>query len=284
MTTPRRPISALFTTFLAAMTLILVPQGAARADVFTGTFEDQNPGVNTFRNNFMPATGFTTGGFSLNNNFNTAFSVWSGFSVSSKVDNTFGGDDFSHEYGAYAPLGAQGTGSGGSATYGVAFNFSRGDAFINLPAGARPFSIDITNTTYAAQAIVEGDSFTNHPGFIPGDFFRLDVLGFSGPNGTGTQIGSVPFYLADYRGSSLQLVSNWTTLSLTSLAGASSLAFNLTSTDVGQFGMNTPAFFAVDNVVAVTAAPEPASVILMGVGVGIGLTVWARRAKSSIDS
>src|SRR5262249_44697748 len=150
-----------FAAFLAAMILILVPQGAARADVFTGTFEDQNPGVNTFRNNFLPATGFTTGGFSLNNNFNTTFSVWSGFSVCSTVDNAFGGIEFSHEYGAYAPLGAQGTGAGGSATYGVAFNFSQGDAFINLPTGARPFSIDLTNTPYAAQSIVQGDSFAH---------------------------------------------------------------------------------------------------------------------------
>ena len=128
MMTPMRPISSFFAALLAATAIILVPPSSARADVFTGTFEDQNPGINTFRNNFLPATGFTTGGFSLNNNFNTTFGVWSGFSVSSKVDNAFGGNDFSHEYGAYAPLGAQGTGSGGSATYGVAFNFSRGDA------------------------------------------------------------------------------------------------------------------------------------------------------------
>src|SRR5262245_64956294 len=84
--------------------------GSARGDLVVGTFEDQNPGPNTFKNDFRPANGFTTGGFSLNNNFDPAFGVWSGFSVSSKVDNTFGGSDFSHEYGAYAPLGASGTG------------------------------------------------------------------------------------------------------------------------------------------------------------------------------
>jgi Domain of unknown function (DUF4465) len=37
------------------------------------------------------------------------------------------------------------------------------------------------------------------------------------------------------------LLGNWTTVSLSPLAGATSLAFSLTSTDVGPFGMNTPA-------------------------------------------
>ena len=101
-------------------------------------------------------------------------------------------------------------------------------------------------------------------------------------NGTGSQVGDVPFYLADFRGATPQLVSNWTTVNLSSLAGAKSLAFTLTSTDVGAFGMNTPAFFAVDNLVAVSpvAVPEPSIVVLCGLGVGsAGLYHLARRTR-----
>jgi hypothetical protein len=252
---------------------------SARGDLVIGTFEDQNPGPDTYKNDFRPTNGFTTGGFSLNNNFDPTFGAWSGFAVSSKVDNMFGGPhDYNHEYGAYAPLGASGTGSGGSATYGVAFNFSQGDALINLPSGVSPYSIDVTNTTYAAQAITQGDDFAT--AFQKkGDYFRLDILGFTGPNGTGTQVGDVPFYLAnfpDVPGSTLQLVSNWTTVNLTPLAGARSLAFTLTSTDVGDFGMNTPAFFAVDNITGVTAVPEPSVLVQLGF-VLAGLGVLVRR-------
>lgn len=268
--------AVVFSALVLGSALGFHPGGSALGAFVTGTFEDQNPGANTFKNDFRPDDGFTTGGSFLNNDYNPTFGSWSGFSVSSKVDNTFGGSDFSHQYGAYAPLGADGTGADGSATYGVAFNFSRGDALINLPSGADPYSIDVTNTTYVAQAITQGDSFAR--AFRQGDYFRLDILGFSGLNGTGNQLGDVPFYLADFRGSSLQLVSDWTTVSLSSLAGAQSLAFTLTSTDVGDFGMNTPAFFAVDNITGVTAVPEPSSVILIGIGLA-GLCLFPRRLR-----
>lgn len=274
----RRQRAVLFSASLVGMALVLLPPGVARGALVIGTFEDQNPGSNAFKNDFRPTNVFITGGFSLNNSFNPTFGSWSGFSASSKVDNAFGGSDFSHQYGAYAPLGANGTGSGGSATYGVAFNSSQGSAFINLPSGVDPSSIDIANTTYVAQSIMQGDSFAR--AFRQGDFFRLDILGFSGLNGTGTQVGDVPFFLADFRGSSLQLVGDWTTVSLTTLAGARSLAFNLTSTDVGQFGMNTPAYFAVDNVTGVTAVPEPSGVVLCGLGIGLaGLYSLRRRMR-----
>ncbi len=278
----------LFTVILAGMALVLPSPRGARAGLVTGTFEDQNPGPDTFNNDFSSTNSFMTGGFTLNNNFEQfpAFSFWSGFSVSSSLDNTFvkNDSDFSHEYGAYAPLGANGTGSGGSATYGVADNFSQGDAIINLPAGTTPFSIDITNSTYAADSIVFGDSFTGGP-FVQGDFFRLDILGYSDMNGGGTQVGDIPFYLADFRGSSLLLVSNWTTVDLSSLIGAESLEFTMTSTNSGMNGINTPAFFAIDNIVAQTAdaaVPEPSTIVLGAIGLGmIGGYSLVRRGRAS---
>lgn len=274
----QRPVIFSAAILVGAILVVLPPLSVARGDFVTGTFEDQYPGPNTYKNDFQPANGFTTGGFSLNNNYDPTNGSWSSFSVSSMVDNTFGGNDLSHQYGAYAPLGANGTGAGGSATYGVAYNFSQGDAIINLPSGVNPYSIDITNTTYTAQSITQGDQFAR--AFHQGDYLELNILGFSGLNGTGTQVGDVPFFLADFRGSTLQLVSNWTTVSLITLSGAESLEFNLTSTDVGQFGVNTPTYFAVDNITGVTLVPEPSSVILCIIGVGsAGLCYLHRRMR-----
>ncbi|HKK78414.1 MAG TPA: DUF4465 domain-containing protein, partial [Phaeodactylibacter sp.] len=44
------------------------------------------------------------------------------------------------------------------------------------------------------------------------------------------------------------IVEDWTYLELSSLGNADSLLFTLSSTDNGQFGMNTPAYFCIDNI------------------------------------
>ena len=62
---------------------------------------------------------------------------------------------------------------------------------------------------------------------------------------------SVDFYLADYRfadNSEDYIVKDWTFVSLEALGDVDSLLFSLTSTDNdSMFGMNTPAYFCMDN-------------------------------------
>ncbi len=81
------------------------------------------------------------------------------------------------------------------------------------------------------------------------DWFLLTVQGWDESD---QLLGEVEFYLADYRfeDSSLDyVVDEWAEVDISSLKDAASLSFKLTSSDVGQFGMNTPAYFAVDNLV-----------------------------------
>ena len=63
-----------------------------------------------------------------------------------------------------------------------------------------------------------------------------------GPNMESNLTGhlSLVFFLAF-------LIFSWTTVDLTPLGNARYLLFDLNSSDVGQFGMNTPAYFAMDN-------------------------------------
>ncbi|MEL7532419.1 MAG: DUF4465 domain-containing protein, partial [Bacteroidota bacterium] len=61
---------------------------------------------------------------------------------------------------------------------------------------------------------------------------------------------SVDFYLADYRftdNTQDYIVKDWVWLDLTSLGDADSLLFGLSSSDTGVSGMNTPAYFCIDN-------------------------------------
>ena len=77
-----------------------------------------------------------------------------------------------------------------------------------------------------------------------------------------TSLGTVDFKLADYTVTE-ELVTDWTFIDLTSLGtNVSKLAFSLSSTDNGPWGMNTPSYFAMDNL-TVAAVPEPATITLL---------------------
>ena len=123
-----------------------------------------------------------------------------------------------------------------------------------------------------------GDGFATP--FTTGSYIELKIFGWSGLNGTGTQVGNeIDFYLANYTSASSLPLDVWTLVNLSSLAGAQSLTFDYASSDVGEFGINTPEYFAMDDLTLNTSVPEPSSAVLALTGLGImGLTVAHRRS------
>ena len=211
-------------------------------------FEDLTLQPESFNNGSDGSGGFTTNGAFFNNNFNFDFGSWSGWSYSNTTDTTTPG--FVNQYSSFA-----GGGANSSSNYGVAFTFNAGDATIDLPDGYSLESARITNTTYAALSIENGDSFAKQFGGESGndpDFFLLTITGLD--NG-GNSVGEVDFYLADYRfedNSQDFIVNDWEFVDLSSLDGATQLSFELTSSDNDPvFGLNTPAYFALDNLILV---------------------------------
>ena len=117
----------------------------------------------------------------------------------------------------------------------------------------------VTNTTYAALSMRDGDAFAKKFGGESGDDRDFFLLTIEGRDDEGDSVGSVEYYLADFRfddNSRDYIVDQWTMVDVSSLAGATQLEFSLSSSDVGQFGMNTPAYFAVDHIVLSDAESE----------------------------
>lgn len=189
--------------------------------------------------------GFSAGNIFLPNSYNPNFNSWSGWAISASTDVTTPG--FMNDLSAIT-----GEGYDGSTTYAVSFATSGSIMKLTGPAmGGQVSGMYVTNGTYPYLSMLDGDGFAKKFGGETGDdpdFYLLTIKGFSGGQLTGD---SVDFYLADYRfadNSQDYIVDEWTWVDLTSLGNIDSLQFNLSSTDVGMFGMNTPGYFCVDNV------------------------------------
>jgi hypothetical protein len=177
--------------------------------------------------------------------FGAAYGYWAeGWAISNQYDTLTQASDYSTQlYSAKEVLSLT------DSNFAVGTQGSR----IVLTGSAIGKSVSgffITNSTYAYNSMKLGDSFAKKFGGASGndpDFFKLVVKKYQG--GT-LGSDSVEFYLADYRfadNSQDYLVKQWTWVDLTSLGNADSLEFTLRSSDAGSFGINTPAYYCIDN-------------------------------------
>ena len=104
----------------------------------------------------------------------------------------------------------------------------------------------VTNTTYAALSMKTGDSFNKAFSYEAKSWFALTASGYKAD---GTLTSSVVFYLADFRTESAGgIVTEWTKVDLSTLGEVNKIVFNLHSSDSSNYGMNTPSYFAIDDI------------------------------------
>ena len=268
---------------LAALTCNLFLLCSLSAIASVATFDDLSLAPESYWNGSDGSGGFTSGNVFFPNAYDPSWGSWSGFSYSNMTDTTTRG--YTNQYSAIT-----GKGVNGSANYGVSYHMLDwmngtyetipnvvsliGDNYNTTISG-----LYVTNTTYAYYSMLEGDSFSKKFGGDTGDdpdWFMLSIKGI-GENGGYT--GEVNFYLADYRfdDNSLDyIVNEWTWVDLTSLGNVVGLKFSLMSSDVGPYGMNTPAYFALDDLNGNAPVPIPGAVWLLGAGL---VGVWGIRTR-----
>jgi hypothetical protein len=208
---------------------------------------------------------FSSRGAVLNNYYDTTYGpYWEGWAysqVASTSDHTF-----TNQYSAVT-----GGGYGGSTSnYGVAFQgWAAGPPTIAFSQPETVRGAYFTNTTYTYYVLRDGNQFARQ--FTAGDWFKLTITGLDGSGGV---CGVKEFDLADYQAPNQYIVNDWTWVDLTSLGSAvRSLKFELSSSDTGAYGMNTPGYFAMDNMVLV---PEPSAFVLALVA-GLAALAWRSR-------
>lgn len=216
-------------------------------------FEDILPVQDSVINGSRGVSSVVNGSAEFPITWNSDFGgFWSAnWAISSVADDTTSGPG--NLYGSIA---------GGGNRESIAFAVGQNRAVVRLlgQAQGRPVrGVYVTNTTYAHNSMRDGDLFSKQFGGPDGtdpDFFQLIIRGYRGDSLT---TDSVSFYLADYRfaeDSLDYLVDDWQFVDLSSLGGIDSLQFTLASSDVGEFGMNTPAFFCLDDLLTYDPATE----------------------------
>lgn len=97
----------------------------------------------------------------------------------------------------------------------------------------------VMNTTYVVNAIVNGDAM--NPAFGEEDFLKIVAIGL---DASGKEVGTTEFFLT--RGT--EYVEEWTRWDLSSLGAVAAIAFNVEGSQNSTYGLNTPAYFAYDDV------------------------------------
>lgn len=198
---------------------------------------------------------------------------WSGFAFSNEGDTTT--NSWTNDTSSFT-----GGGVGGTGNFAVAYWQSYDPApLIGLPAGMKPASVKLVNTTYTALTIRDGDPNNFADGaYGSGDFLSVTFTGNSQVDGTGATTGTATFFLADFRNGGSLIVDQWTDFSLAGLGDARSIGINFASSDVGEWGINTPTYVAIDNLTLV-AVPEPSGIVLVSCAAVAGWMVRSRRKK-----
>ena len=184
-------------------------------------------------------TSFQSGGFEFASGCMSDWDYWYWFGYANETDNS------------YASLADQwknvvGGGHDGSANYGVAFAAAfNGPCYVTVLSD-EPVVVPgfyITNSAYAYNSLTGNDPYCKK--FDTGDWFKLTITGY---DAEGQETGTKDYYLADLReAETAYIIDDWRYVDLSSLGKVKKLSFELSSTDSGDWGMNTPAYFCFDD-------------------------------------
>ena len=172
------------------------------------------------------------------------YDMWTGFVVANYTDNVYAAldDQFKNAKG------------GGHKSANYAICYASGPCTVDVQAGEQGAVVSgfyVNNSAWVADAILHGDGmsgdgYTGTDGFRTGDWFKLTLTATKADNSTVTK----DVYLADYRSESEAdhyYIADWTWVDLSDLGAVKSIAFSLSSTRNGQWGMTTPAYFCIDD-------------------------------------
>ena len=215
------------------------------------TFEDVPLGSGGI---WQPPTGaneMPSGGWLFTNN--TQYGYWGGFTASNRTDLNQSGLDAQY-------TAAAGCGYDGSTQYAVAYTMGvQTDVYAADGQSHTVTGCYVTNNLWTYQDILQGGYGELPYGGTTGndpDWFKVTA---TGKNASGQVVGTLDFYLADYRFSNNvddYVLNTWEWFDLSPLGNVATISFSLSSSRGSGYNMITPAYFCMDNFNDSGAAPD----------------------------
>ena len=202
----------------------------------------------TFEDNYLPEESFFNGDndddtyYSGSYAFSVGNAIWPGTTTSFWYDFALS-NQTSTEYKALSDQYHSATGGGhNSSNFVIAYPQGGTISVTHNADGDVIPGFYITNTAYAYTSMTAGDGYADP---LPAGGW-LKVRAYDADNVT----NFVDFYLADLRADNEldhYVVSDWEWFDLTPLGKVKGVQFVFDGSDKGQWGLNTPAYFAMDN-------------------------------------
>lgn len=212
---------------------------SANAEMKVATFENEVGGINVAHADTCwqgaddPTVGphlWESGNFtfaSYTNDWGGGYIGYNGITVTNDASNTFTG----YEYYRSASGGAY-----EGENFAVWNDPWSANVDVTLEAKV-VVGFFVNNAAYAVNSMCNGDNYAKK--FGAEDWFKLTITGFK----NGTSQGAVDFYMANEG----KYVNEWTYVDLSTLGEIDAIKFSMSSSDTGDYGMNTPAYFCMDN-------------------------------------
>lgn len=202
--------------------------------------------VATFDDNYVPAgssimpksdeDSFYSGSYLFKASGMPEYNYWYGYALSAENSSFFEG--LQHQMRAV-------TGSGrNSSNFAVAYPQGLSIEVTNNPDGDSIPGCYITNSAYAYSSMTKGDGYAHK--FEKGDWLKIIAKGKTASG----EIREKEFYLADMRSENQAehfILNTWKWFDLRSLGCVKSITFNFDGSDKGSYGLNTPAYFCMDD-------------------------------------
>ena len=177
-------------------------------------------------------TAFLTSGiFELSQTVAYGGTYVTGAVVTNITDTTF--KDYKDAYKSIAG------GAKGGKNYVVWYEDGMSGNAIKLKEAATVAGMYVCNNVYAYNSITKGDAIAGDP-FGDDDWFLLSIGGMLDGKMVNSQ---VDFYLAKGK----NVVTDWTYVDLSQLGKVDAIFFTLSGSRTGDWGLNTPTYFCIDN-------------------------------------